>query len=250
MGLSGADRARLEPDRHVAYLEAHIEQGPHLEHSGTTIGVVSSIFGIRAMQVTFVGEQNHAGSTPMPRRKDAGVALFDFGSRLQVRLQDLAGPTTVWTIGEAHLLPGGESIIPGRAWCGVQFRDPSEEVMDAFQQAIVDLAAEMTADGPVEVQAELRRRPMPPAAMDDDLRANLRAAAEAVAPGDWVEMPSAAIHDANVLSEHVPSAMLFVPSIAGISHDFAEDTAEADIVTGCQVFADACVRTLQQATGQ
>lgn len=245
VGIDGEARAELEPARHVAYVEAHIEQGPHLEDAGMKIGVVTSIVGIRAMQVTFVGEQNHAGSTPMVRRKDAGVALFDFGVRLRERLTALAGPTTVWTIGEARLLPGGESIIPGRAWCGVQFRDPDDAVMDAFHDAIVALAEEMTAEGPVEVFAELRRKPMSPVSMDEGLRAHLQASAQLLAAGEWVDMPSAAIHDANVLSSHLPTAMLFVPSIGGVSHDFAEDTDEADIVSGCGILADACVRILR-----
>jgi len=244
VGLHTVPRAALDVNRHIAYLEAHIEQGPHLEDTSKRVGVVTSIVGIRAMQIDFVGEQNHAGSTPMARRKDAGVALFDFGVRLRERLQAIAGPTTVWTIGNARILPGGESIIPGRAWCGVQFRDPSDDVMDAFQAAISALAQEMTDEGPVAVSAELRREPMPPAAMDPGLRQHLVTAAAGRVPGEWVEMPSAAIHDANVMSEHLPSAMLFIPSIRGISHDFAEDSTELDIVTGCQVLCDAVVAVL------
>lgn len=244
VGLTGIDRAQLEPGRHLGYLEAHIEQGPHLEATGKRIGVVTSIVGVRAMQISFVGEQNHAGSTPMHMRKDAGVALFDFGVRVRERLAALAGPTTVWTIGNARLLPGGESIIPGKAWCGLQFRDPSDAVMDAFQTAITELVAEMTAEGPVAIKAELRRKAMVPAAMDAGLRQHLAASAQATVPGEWVDMPSAAIHDANVMSEHLPSAMLFIPSIGGISHDFAEDSTDLDIVTGCQVFATAAASIL------
>jgi N-carbamoyl-L-amino-acid hydrolase len=244
LALTSVVRVRLEPDRHIGYLEAHIEQGPHLEATGKRIGVVTSIVGIRSMQITFIGEQNHAGSTPMHMRKDAGVAMFDFGVRVRERLMALAGPTTVWTIGNGRLLPGGESIIPGEAWCGLQFRDPSDDVMESFQTAVSELAAEMTAEGPVAVSAELRRDPMPPAAMDAELRRHLSVAAETHVPGEWVDMPSAAIHDANVLSEHVSSAMLFVPSINGVSHDFAEDTSDLDIITGCQVLATASAAIL------
>ena len=244
VGLATVARAALEPARHVGYLEAHIEQGPHLEDTGKRVGVVTAIVGVRAMQITFLGEQNHAGSTPMPRRKDAGVALFDFGVRIRERLMELAGPSTVWTIGDGRLLPGTESIIPGKAWCGLQFRDPSDDIMDTFQAAITDLATEMTAEGPVAVSAELRRAPTPPAVMDRDVRGRLCEAAEARVPSAWVEMPSAAMHDANVLSEHVPSGMLFIPSIRGVSHDFAEDSTELDIITGCQVLADAATAIL------
>ena len=244
VGLVDVARVGFEPDRHVGYLEAHIEQGPHLEDSGNRIGVVTSIVGIRAMQVTFTGEQNHAGTTAMARRKDAGVAMFEFGSRIHQRLAALAGPTSVWTIGNARLLPGAESIVPGSAWCGLQFRDPSDEVLDRFEAAIVDLGAEMTAEGPVLVAAELRRERVSPSHMAPELRHHLALAAEQRQPGEWLEMPSAAGHDPMVMTHRLPCAMLFIPSIGGISHDFAEDTSDADIVAGCQVLADAVVSIL------
>ena len=126
LGLASTPRAEYEPARHIGYLEAHIEQGPHLEDHGKLLGVVTSIVGLRAMQITFTGEQNHAGSTPMERRKDAGAAMFQFGVRVDERLRALAGPTTVWTIGDCRVLPGGESIIPGSAWCRLQYRDTDE----------------------------------------------------------------------------------------------------------------------------
>jgi N-carbamoyl-L-amino-acid hydrolase len=243
-GLAGRPAARFEPGRHVGYVEAHIEQGPHLEDTGMRIGVVTSIVGISAMEVTFDGEQNHAGSTPMPRRKDAGVALFEFGVRLRERFQSLAGPTSVWTIGDVRLEPGAESIIPGRAWCVLQFRDPDPEVLRAFEQAAMDLARELTAEGPVAVTAGLARESMAPVAMDERLRGHLRAAAADRAADAWVEMPSAAIHDGTVLAPHLPCAMVFIPSINGVSHDFSEDSHHEDIILGCRVLADGVVRAL------
>lgn len=243
--LSDKPRAALDPERHVGFLEAHIEQGPHLEETGNRVGVVTSIVGMRAMQITFTGEQNHAGTTPMARRKDAGVAMFEFGVRVGERLRALAGPTTVWTIGNCRVLPGGESIIPGAAWCGLQFRDSNDTILDEFERAIVELAAEMTDEGPVEVAAELRRARMPAAHMHEGFRTQLAAAAEGRVPGEWVHMPSAAAHDAMILANHVPTAMLFIPSIGGISHDFAEDSTDLDIVTGCQVLADATASILE-----
>ena len=238
-GLADQPRVRFDPQRHVGYVEAHIEQGPHLEDGGKRLGVVTSIVGLRAMQITFTGEQNHAGSTPMDRRKDAGAAMFRFGVSIDERLRALAGPTTVWTIGSCEVQPGGESIIPGSAWCGLQYRDSDETTLDSFEHAIREVAAEMTAEGPVEVTAELRRKPTAPAHMDMSLRAHLDRACETVAPGQWVAMPSAAAHDAQITARHMPSAMLFIPSIGGISHDFAEDTSDDDIVLGCQALATA-----------
>ena len=247
VGLTGVARAQLEPQRHVGYLEAHIEQGPWLEDDGHLIGVVTSIVGIRSVSVTVTGEQNHAGTTPMARRADAGVAMFSFGHELHQRLAALAGPTTVWTIGVAHLHPGAESIIPVRATCTVQFRDPDDALLQSFEDAIVTLGAEFTERGPCRVEVERRRSPILPTVMDQSLREPIREAAEAVVPGRWVDMPSAAGHDPMELAHVMPTAMLFIPSIGGISHDFAEDSHDDDIVRGCEVLADAAVRILRNA---
>lgn len=243
-GLANAPRVLLEPERHVSYLEAHIEQGPHLEAAGKQIGVVSTIVGIRSMNIEFAGEQNHAGSTPMAMRKDAGVALFEFGVRLSERLSALASETSVWTIGDARLYPGAESIIAGRAWCRVQFRDPSEAVLDSFESAIQTLAQELTVEGPVAVSAEPSRNKISAVPMEPGLRMVLREAAHAQMPAGWVDMASAAVHDANVLAQHLPSAMLFIPSIGGVSHAFIEDSLDADIVAGAQVLATATASIL------
>ncbi len=247
VGLSGTPRARFDAGRYVAFLEPHIEQGPHLEDAGLRIGVVTSIVGIRSMRVTFTGEQNHAGSTPMARRKDAGAALFAYAVEMSARLAEVAGPASVWNIGNARLVPGGESIVPGLAYLVVQFRDARQEVLDAMEAAIVGLAEQMNEAGPVHVAATTQREAMAPADMDPDLRRHLAAAAERRVPGEWVEMPSAAVHDAMVVSHHLPCAMLFIPSIGGVSHDFSEDSSDLDIETGCQVLADAAISILIEA---
>lgn len=244
-GLKGRPPARLDPDRHRAYLEAHIEQGPHLEDRGLAIGVVTSIVGIRALEIVFTGQQNHAGTTPMDRRRDAAVAMFEFGHRLQGAMADAAGATSVWTSGVVRVEPGAQSIIPGRAVLGLQFRDPEDAILDRMEGAARSLAAEMEAAGTVGIQVVASRRPIRPTVMDPVLRRHLAGAAEARRPGRWMEMSSAAGHDPMVLSHHLPCAMLFIPSIDGISHDFAEDSHPEDIVTGCQVLADAAVSILQ-----
>lgn len=249
VGLASRARSQLEPDRHAFYFEPHIEQGPHLEDQGKRIGVVTSIVGIRATQVNFVGQQNHAGTTPMPRRADAGVALFEFAVRMRERVAAVAGPHSVWTIGNVNLEPGAESIIPGAATASVQYRDADEDTLNRIEQAILLVAEELDAEGPVSVTAAASRAHVPPAVMDPDLRSRLASAAEQNVAGGWIEMPSAAAHDAMILAKHLPSAMLFIPSINGISHDFAEDSNEADIVLGCQVMADATASVLRPLTG-
>lgn len=243
-GLQDRPAARLDPDRHRAYLEAHIEQGPYLEEQGLAVGVVTSIVGIRAVDVIFTGQQNHAGTTPMDRRRDAAVAMFEFGHRLQSAMAAVAGPTSVWTSGVVRVEPGAQSIIPGRATLGVQFRDPEEDTLDQLEATVRSLAGDMDASGPVTVEVTSRRPPIRPTHMDPELRRHLALAAEGRVPGRWIEMTSAAGHDPMVLSHHLPCAMVFIPSIDGISHDFAEDSHPDDIVTGCQILADAVVTIL------
>ena len=246
VGLADIAPARLDPDRHVAYLEAHIEQGPHLEDSGHRIGVVTGIVGIRGRTIRFVGEQNHAGSTPMPRRKDAAAALFEFGVCFRERFAAVAGPTSVWTIGNLGVHPGADSIVAGSAWCRVQYRDPSAEVMARFDETLEAVVADLDAEGPCGVSAEPADHGMEPVVMAPELVRCLGEAAAARIPDGWVEMPSAAGHDANMFAPHLPCGMLFIPSIGGVSHDFAEDSHEADIVLGCQVFADGVVKVLSR----
>lgn len=247
-GLSQVPRERLPADRYIGYLEAHIEQGPYLEEAGFEIGVVTSIVGIRGCTVDFVGEQNHAGTTPMPRRKDAGVALFDYAVKIRERFQALASERTVWTIGRATLEPGAPSIIPGRAQMLLQFRDANEALLDRMEAAAIALAEEASTAGPVRVSARRARTPVVPTIMDSDLQRHIAEAADKLVSGLWMRMPSAAGHDPMVIASHLPCAMLFIPSINGISHDFAEDSKREDIVTGCQVLADAAESILRNAT--
>ena len=96
----------------------------------------------------------------------------------------------------------------------------------------------------MQVDLQQARAPIAPTRMDDGLRRHLAAAAERHAPGKWIEMPSGAFHDAGIVSARLPAAMLFIPSIGGISHDFAENSHDEDIVLGCQVMADAAAMIL------
>ncbi len=228
----------VDPARFSGFVEMHIEQGPVLDRSGEAIGVVEAIVGIRDMVITFEGQQNHAGTTPMALRQDAFQALSAFNTMLNDRLQNVVTPATVWTVGHVALHPNAHSIVPGRARFAMQWRDGDPDRLDRMERIIRETAADvaeargMTVDtGPMLGIA--------PVAMDAGQRAALAAAAEAQVPGRWREMPSGALHDASNLARLMPAAMLFVPSIGGISHDFAEDTAEDDLVTGLKVLAEA-----------
>jgi N-carbamoyl-L-amino-acid hydrolase len=244
-GFAGRARATFEPGRHIGYLEAHIEQGQTLEGSGLAIGVVTSIVGIWQYRIVFTGEQNHAGTTRMDARKDAGLALARFCVAIDERFPAVCGPRTVWTTGRITLDPGSPSIIPGAAEMLFQIRDDDPRVIERLEDFLRNMAAEFTAQGRCTVAVE-RIRTGAPAMMDTSFQQAIEAASKTLAGGRSIRMPSAAGHDAQILSTVMPSGMLFVPSIGGISHHWTENTADADIVTGAQVFVDACRRLLTQ----
>jgi len=243
VGLAGRARVTAEAGRHVGYLEAHIEQGDTLESSGLAIGVVTSIVGIWQYRIGFVGEQNHAGTTRMAARKDAGLALARFCVAIDERFPALSGPRTVWTTGRITLDPGAPSIIPGGADMLFQIRDDDPAVIERLENLLRAMADEVIGQGRCSVTLE-RLRTGVPAMMDSTFQQSIAAASTAFAHGRSVRMPSGAGHDAQILATIMPAGMLFVPSIGGISHHWSENTADADIVTGAQVFADACWRIL------
>ena len=246
-GLAGVPRQRLDADRYVGFLEPHIEQGPHLEDAGRRLGVVTGIVGLRGMRFVFRGQQNHAGTTMMARRRDAASALYELAHRINEEFPRVAGPRSVWTMGRVRIEPNATSIVPGYAELDLQFRDPEEAPLDAFEAVVAGLVTAMNARGGVAVEAIRARAPIRPSRMDPRLQSHIEAAAERHAPGLWQRMPSGAFHDAGIVSERLPAAMLFIPSIGGISHDFAEDSRDDDIVLGCQVVADAAASILAEA---
>jgi beta-ureidopropionase / N-carbamoyl-L-amino-acid hydrolase len=243
VGLAGRARAKCERGRHIGYLEAHIEQGRTLESGDLRIGVVTSIVGIWQYRITFSGEQNHAGTTRMDVRKDAGLALTRFCVDIDDRFPKACGPRTVWTTGRITLDPGAPSIIPGAAEMLFQMRDDDPRVIDRLEDLLRSMAADVTAQGRCSVAVE-RLRTGIPAMMDATFQGAIEAASAAFAGGRSIRMPSGAGHDAQVLATIMPAGMLFVPSIGGISHHWSEDTSDADIVTGAQVFVEACRRLL------
>jgi N-carbamoyl-L-amino-acid hydrolase len=242
-GLAGRPRLRLDPARYRGYVEAHIEQGDELEALGLRLGAVTSIVGIWTFRIVFNGVQNHAGTTRMAIRKDAGVALVKFCTAVERRMPEVAGPRSVWTVGRITLSPGAQSIIPGRADMFLQIRDADPDVLACMQAAIHVLVAEADVAGPCTASIEKIFETMP-RLMDGTFQSALDHAAEHHAPGLHQRMPSGAGHDAQILAQIMPAAMLFVPSIGGISHHIAEDTAPDDIVLGCQVLADAAAEIL------
>lgn len=245
-GLAGLPRARFEQGRHAAYLEPHIEQGGRLEAIGKSIGVVTTIVGLRELRLRFTGQRNHAGTTPMSIRRDAGAALVAFIARMNEAFAQLADADTVWTVGRIDLDPGSLSVVPGQADMYLQFRDANAARLQAMEARLAELVRDFNAQTSVGMELTTTDEAMEPVTMDPALAEHLARAAEAVAPGQWLRMPSGAAHDAQVIARCMPACMMFVPSIGGVSHDFIEDTAEEHIVLGCQVAATAAAAILQE----
>ena len=233
----------VDPEQFNGYIEMHIEQGPSLYSSGIQIGVVSDIVGIRDMRITFKGQQNHAGTTPMHLRKDAFQALSTFNAEIKERFANVVTPHTVWTIGHVALHPNASSIVPGSATFSMQWRDGDADRLGRMERIIRATTNEVADQMGLTVEfGELLG--LEPETMNVNLRSALEAGAEEIAPNNWQILPSGALHDATNVARLMPVAMLFVPSINGISHAFDEDTDEADLVAGLKVLASAVSCTL------
>ncbi|HML10579.1 MAG TPA: hydantoinase/carbamoylase family amidase [Stellaceae bacterium] len=243
-GLAGKPRIEADPSRYLGYLEAHIEQGDTLDSTGLRIGVVESIVGIWNWRVVLSGQQNHAGTTQMARRRDAGVAMVRLATQIHDHFAEIAGPRTVWTIGRMLLDPNAPSIVPGRAEMQVQARDVDTAILARYRDALYALVAECDRAGPCRVGIEELSQ-TEPRLMDPAFENAIEATAERYVPGGHMRMPSGAGHDAQVISRKLRAGMMFIPSLKGISHHWSEDTKEDDIVLGAQVFADAAAAILK-----
>ena len=237
-------RIHIDKQRYLGYIEAHIEQGPWLELEQHRIGVVTSIVGMMDLSLSFRGQQNHAGTTPMHLRRDAAMALFEFTQQLNRAFTEIGGQNSVWTIGQISLTPNARSIVPGLAECNLQFRDPDQPRVEDMRRCAFAVVAEFNRQHAVQAHISVHDESARAVKMDTTIQLALAAAAQACVPGGWRHMPSGAAHDAQVLAAHMPAGMLFIPSIGGISHDFAEDSREEDIVLGCQVLAQAALELL------
>jgi beta-ureidopropionase / N-carbamoyl-L-amino-acid hydrolase len=233
---AGCDVDRIaEAQQHLVslagFVELHIEQGPRMEAEGTDLAIVTGIVGVHRQRVQLMGSQNHAGTTPFRQRHDAGRAAARAAAGLR-ELVEAIDPEAVANIGSMHFDPGGINVIPGSATFTLEVRHLEgpvvHQIVEAFGTALDRICEEEGCRAEVEPLSWI-----PPAPMDADMTDTLeRACRELVA--EPRRLWSGAGHDAAVLSHHVPTAMIFVPSIGGISHSPLEDTTDADLVRGTQ----------------
>ncbi len=222
-----------------AYVELHIEQGPVLEREGLRLGAVSCVQGISWQRVTIRGAANHAGTTPMSMRQDAGYAA----ARVVIFLRDrVSGRNTpsVATVGCMAFEPNAINVIPSSASFTVDLRDPDEIRLQEHEAALAEYLAVLAEAEGVTISVEQLAR-FAPVVFDRDIVEMV----EEAASGRGLparRMTSGAGHDAQMMARICPAAMIFVPSISGISHNPREYTAPADLVAGANVLLDVARR--------
>jgi beta-ureidopropionase / N-carbamoyl-L-amino-acid hydrolase len=239
-------RGQEEPGfvRPGAYIELHIEQGPVLERESLSIGAVENLQGISWQRIIIDGIANHAGTTPMALRHDAGYAAACVITFLQERAAN-SKSGTVATVGTIAFEPNAINVIPARAIFTVDLRDPNEERLQAEEQALADYLKKLGAEQGVTITTERLAR-FSPVTFDQEIVAHIEAAANARGLANR-RMTSGAGHDAQMIARIAPTAMIFVPSQGGISHNPKEFTSETDLVAGANVLLDVVRRLTSPA---
>lgn len=238
--LARAPEARRDPRSIAAYVELHVEQGPWLEAEGVPIGLVEGIVGIRRWRLSFLGQPDHAGTTPMDRRRDAFLTAAEYATKSRDLVVRGGGGRSVTTIGVVEVRPGVPNIVPERAALVQEIRDPEPAVLDRLARGTLAAARRVAARRGLgcEVEELLRADPvgMSPRVQDAIAAA---AAARSLAVR---RMPSGAGHDAQILAAVTDAGMLFVPSQGGRSHRPDEWTDWDALERGANVLLGTLLR--------
>ena len=211
-----APEARAPVGSVAAYLELHIEQGPRLEEAGIPIGVVEAIVGVRRSRVIFLGQADHAGTTPMERRRDAFLGAADYALRVREHVVTRGSKMSVTNFGVVHVHPGASNIVPGRAELVHEMRDPDPSVLERLAGECTALAREVAAARQLRVEIV----PMS-ATTPAPCSPRVQAVTEKVCATLGLStrrLYSAAGHDAQNLTRITESGMIFIPSLGGRSH--------------------------------
>lgn len=216
------------------FLELHIEQGPILESTGNQIGVVEAVQGHSWWQVDLHGSANHAGTTPMNLRRDAGQAAMSVAQRI-TRMSASEGIPAVATIGTFSLGPGSINVVPGHARFTIDFRDANSAQLRQADIYLHQEARQLEEKGFTVSLKNISRAE--PVFFSSEISTAIRDAAS-TRTSRILSMISGASHDAQMIARICPTAMIFVPSVGGISHNPAEFTRSEDLALGAQVLAD------------
>ncbi|WP_223587770.1 Zn-dependent hydrolase [Neobacillus bataviensis] len=235
-------KAARKPGDVKAYVELHIEQGKVLEGQNLSTGIVSGLAGPLWLKFTFEGEVGHAGATPMPIRHDALTAA----ARVMLVIEEEASKTgtTVGTVGQVQVLPGGINIIPGHVEFTLDLRDIDENVRDGVEYQIRKAAAKICENQGVKLTIEDLQR-VAPAPCSDLIKNAASEAFESL--GLEVQfLPSGAGHDGMQLMDLCPMGMIFIRSKNGISHDPAEWSSKEDCRDGANVLYQTVLKLAVQ----
>jgi beta-ureidopropionase / N-carbamoyl-L-amino-acid hydrolase len=240
----GGDPSRLAEARHekgsvAAYVELHIEQGGTLDAAGIPIGVVEGIVGIHHYEVTVRGFANHAGTTPMDRRRNALLAASEIVLAVDRIVRSVPG-RQVGTVGRLVVRPGAPNVIPGEVGFTIELRDLRTETIESLWSRIEPEARAIVARQGCTMEYVLAP-PDRPALTDPRLRGLIASVAEDLGLRH-LALPSGAGHDAQELARIAPMGMIFVPSVDGISHSPKERSRPEDIANGANVLLQAVLR--------
>jgi beta-ureidopropionase / N-carbamoyl-L-amino-acid hydrolase len=233
IGYRGAEKAGAR--KFSAMFELHIEQGPVLEHEGRMIGIVQGAQGVRWYDITVSGEEAHAGAMPMKLRKNALVGAARLIERVDTIARDI--PDAVGTVGLIESNPNSRNVIPGEVFLTVDFRHPSERVLDVVEAQLVVALAEIRHTLQLTCR-ENRIWASPPVHFSPDLIDCVGVAVE-TAGFSSRDIVSGAGHDSVYIARVAPTTMIFVPSRGGISHNEAEWTSQEQCAAGAQVLLNA-----------
>ena len=224
-----------------AFVELHIEQGPVLDIEGITIGAVENLQGISWTEVLITGQSNHAGTTPMRLRHDAGYCAAEIGAFARRIARELGG-SQVGTVGSITLHPNLVNVIAARARVTVDLRNTDDAVLVQAERRLTEFLAQLARDEGVKIETHSLAR-FAPVIFDKDV-AGLIARTTQRLGHSCRPMTSGAGHDAQMMARMCPTAMIFVPSVRGISHNPAEHTEPAHLAAG----ADVLLHTLLELT--
>ncbi len=226
------------------FLELHVEQGPVLEEEGITIGAVTGVQGISWTEYRFTGVSNHAGTTPMGMRNDAGYVAAAVAMEARSIARDMGG-NQVATVGTIELGPGLVNVIANEARVTVDLRNTDDKALMAAEERMAAFVTGTAGAEGVGMESRSLARFAP---VDFDPAMIDLVAGTATALGHSVKrMPSGAGHDAQMFAPNCPTAMVFVPSKDGISHNVAEYTAPEDLRAGADVLLQAALSKAGEA---
>jgi N-carbamoyl-L-amino-acid hydrolase len=236
IGYAGDQPVGGRPVR--AFFEAHIEQGPILEAEGKTIGVVEGVQGIRWYEITVIGQDAHAGTTPMPRRKDALVGVARMVGEVH-RIAMSNQPNACMTVGMMQVSPNSRNVIPGKVFFTVDSRHPDAEVLARIGAELKAVCERIAGEGRLELEFN-EIWYSPPVTFAPECVGAVRKAAEELGFSNR-DIISGAGHDSVYMSRVAPTAMVFVPCEGGISHNEIENATPSDIAAGCDVLLRAMI---------